>query len=102
VKDLEVLLLVEVLTRQRHYDVRVCVEHALFLAEKLESDFEAKGADVELVAPNETTGAESLSKEVMLHELKIALVDGVLCLLDVAVLDEKLVDVCTKHAEWSF
>ena len=58
VKDFKVLFLIKVLTGHRHDQVSVLAEKALFLAKKLQSDFKADGAYVEL----ETFGESSWVK----------------------------------------
>ena len=101
VQHLKVLLSVKVFSRDGHNQACIWLEHALLGVKQIKRDFEAKCTDVELLSPELIVRPENFPKEVVLHELQVALVDRVFGLLDETVFDQDGMNVGANHLEGS-
>ena len=77
----------------------VLFEAALLVSKQVKTDFKAKRADVELVAPEVALGWYHILHEIVLHEMQVAVFDWVLFFLNETVLDQRCMDIYAQHLE---
>lgn len=72
----------------------------LLVSKQVKTDFKAKRADVELIAPKVTLGSYHILHEVMLHKMQVAVLDKVFFFLEETVLNQRCMNVYAQHLEW--
>ena len=98
-QDFEVLFHVKLFVSERHDQVGILFEAILLVTKQVKTNFKAKSADVELIAPKATLGSYHILREVMLHKMQVAVFDWVLFFLKETVLDQRCMDIYAQHLE---